>query len=102
LTLPVRSTFDIGGYGSDDGERATLVRRALGRARRKYGVAYPPAQVFVVGDTPYDIADAKKNNVRAIGVASGRSTVADLHAAGADAVLASLEDTEAVVRLLLG
>jgi len=93
--------FDIGGYGSDDGERATLVRLALQRAEQKHGVAYPPEQVFVIGDTPYDIAGAKTNGVRAIGVASGSSTASELRTAGADAVLPSLEDTNALVRLVL-
>src|SRR5215470_5450916 len=51
--------FDIGGYGSDDGERATLVRLALQRAQQKYGMAYLPKNVFVIGDTPHDIAGAK-------------------------------------------
>lgn len=94
--------FDIGGYGSDDGERATLVRLALRRAQQKYDVTYTPADVFIIGDTPYDIAGAKANSVGAIGVASGGSPADELHATGADAVLASLEDTEALVQLLLG
>jgi len=94
--------FEIGGYGSDDGERATLVRLALRRAQQKYGVAYLPEQVFVIGDTPEDIVGAKANSVKAIGVASGSSTTDDLQAAGADAVLTSLEGTEALVQLLLG
>lgn len=94
--------FDIGGYGSDDGERAMLVRLALRRAQQKHDVTYLPEQVVVIGDTPYDIAGAKANSIRAIGVASGSSTVDDLQAADADAVLASLEDTDALVHLLLG
>jgi phosphoglycolate phosphatase-like HAD superfamily hydrolase len=64
-------------------------------------VTYLPERVFVIGDTPYDIAGAKANGVRAVGVASGRSTAGALRAAGADAVLASLEDTDALVQLLL-
>lgn len=94
--------FDIGGYGSDDGERATLVRLALQRAEQKHNVMYLPEQVFVIGDTPYDITGAKVNGMRAIGVASGSSTAGELHAAGADAVLTSLEDTKALMQLLLG
>jgi len=94
--------FDIGGYGSDDGERATLVRLALQRAQQKYGVAYLQRDVLVIGDTPHDIAGAKANSVRAIGVASGRSTVNELEASGADAVLVSLEDTDVLLQLLLG
>ncbi|MBI3685718.1 MAG: haloacid dehalogenase-like hydrolase [Actinobacteria bacterium] len=100
LTGPI--DFDIGGYGSDDGERAMLVRLALQRTQQKYGVSYLPEQVFVIGDTPYDVASAKANNVRAIGVASGSSTAGELHAAGADAALNSLRDTRALVQVLLG
>ncbi|MGH4026110.1 MAG: HAD family hydrolase [Pseudonocardiaceae bacterium] len=94
--------FDIGGYGSDDSERATLVRLARQRAQQKYGMTYPAQHTFVIGDTLHDIAGAKANNVRAIGVASGGSTTDELHAASADAVLASLEDTQALTQLLLG
>jgi phosphoglycolate phosphatase-like HAD superfamily hydrolase len=93
--------FDIGGYGSDDGERATLVRRALRRAQQEHHVTYAPERVFVIGDTLHDIAGAKANGVRALGVASGRSTADELRAAGADAALPSLEDTDALVQLLL-
>ncbi len=94
--------LNVGGYGSDDGSRAVLVRLAIERAERHHGVRYQPEHVAVIGDTPYDIAGARANAVRAIGVASGRSTADDLKAAGADAVLADLTDTAAVVRAVLG
>jgi phosphoglycolate phosphatase len=93
--------FEIGGYGSDGGERVTLVRFALRRAQQKFGVTYVPARVFVIGDTQHDIAGAKRNGARAIGVASGSCTAGELEAAGADAVLASLEDTDTLAQLLL-
>ena len=92
--------FDIGGYGSDDGERATLVRLAIRRASDKYGNVFSPTNVVVIGDTPYDIAGAKANGVVSIGVTSGASTTAELQAAGADALLPSLDDTDTLVRLL--
>jgi len=94
--------FAIGGYGSDDGERATLVRLALQRAQQVHDVVYSPGRVFVIGDTPYDMAGAKRNGVKAIGVASGSSTMSELLAAGADVALPSLADTEGLVRILLG
>jgi phosphoglycolate phosphatase-like HAD superfamily hydrolase len=46
--------------------------------------------VFVVGDTPLDIAAAKGVGAVSIGVASGRYGAEELSAAGADHVLASL------------
>ena len=93
--------FDIGGYGSDDGVRANLVRLALARVAGKYG-ELDPGQAVVIGDTTYDIGGAKANGVKAIGIASGDTTVSELEAAGADGALPSLEATNQLVRLVLG
>ena len=92
--------FAIGGYGSDDGARSTLVRLARQRAARKHG-EIPARQVIVIGDTVNDIAGARANGVIAIGVGTGAASLTELQAAGADAVLPSLADPE-LVRLVLG
>jgi phosphoglycolate phosphatase len=92
----------VGGYGCDDGKRAVLVRLAIERAERQHRARYDRERVTVVGDTPHDIAGARANAVRAVGVATGSSTVDDLHAAGADAVLTDLSDTAAVLQAVLG
>jgi phosphoglycolate phosphatase len=91
--------FEVGGYGTDDGVRATLVRRSRERAHARYGTF---AEVVVVGDTPLDVAGALANGVTAVGVATGGTSATDLKAAGAHHVLDSLADTESVVRLLAG
>ena len=46
--------------------------------------------VYVVGDTPLDIAAAEGVGAVSVGVACGRYDVDELGAAGADHVLASL------------
>jgi phosphoglycolate phosphatase-like HAD superfamily hydrolase len=89
--------FEIGGYGTEDGIRATLVRRSRERAQARYGAF---DTVVVVGDTALDVAGALANGVTAVGVATGGTSAADLKAAGAHHVLDSLADTEQVVRLL--
>lgn len=89
--------FEIGGYGTEDGIRATLVRRSRERAQARYGTF---DAVVVIGDTALDIAGALANGVTAVGVATGGTSAADLKAAGAHHVLDSLADTEQVVRLL--
>jgi phosphoglycolate phosphatase len=94
--------FDIGGYGSDDRDRAHLVRLAVERAGRKYGERWAPERVCVIGDTVHDIAGARANGVRAIGVATGSSTFGELELAGADLVLKTLADSAELVRLVLG
>jgi phosphoglycolate phosphatase len=99
LRLDAGIDFDVGGYGTDDGIRATLVRRSRERAHARYGAF---DEVLVVGDTPLDVAGALANGVTAVGVASGGTSAADLKAAGAHHVLDSLADTGDVVRLLAG
>lgn len=92
---------EIGGYGTEDVVRATLVRRSLERAIARHG-EFRPADVLVVGDTVHDVTAALANGVTAIAVATGGTMAADLAAAGAHVVLDNLGDVEAVVRLLAG
>ncbi|MEJ3746601.1 haloacid dehalogenase-like hydrolase [Actinomycetes bacterium KLBMP 9797] len=91
--------LEIGGYGTDDTVRATLVRRCLERAAAKHG-PFDPSEAVVVGDTVHDVVGALANGVTAIGVATGGTPAAELAAAGAHAVLTDLRDVDAVVRLL--
>ncbi|GGM38637.1 haloacid dehalogenase [Longimycelium tulufanense] len=93
--------FEIGGYGSLSVHRPDLVAAAVASAQRKHGNGYPPESVVVLGDTPHDVDAALAHGATAIGVASGHSSVEELRAAGAHAVLPDLADTNAVVRAVL-
>jgi phosphoglycolate phosphatase len=90
---------EVGGYGTDDSVRSTLVRRSRERAEAKYGERFQPV---VIGDTVSDVAAALANDAVSVGVATGRTTLADLVRAGAHAVLPDLSDVEAAVRILGG
>jgi len=94
--------FEIGGYGSDGDTRPPLIRRAWQRAQRKYDRTFQPERVIVIGDTPLDMAAAHEVGVRAMGVATGDSTIDELAAVHADAVLPDLTDTAAVVQAVYG
>ena len=84
--------FLVGGYGSDSEDRVALTRAAVERGERLLGHALDLSEVFVVGDTPLDIAAAEGVGAVSVGVASGRYDVAELEAADPDHVLASLAD----------
>ena len=87
--------LEVGGYGSDPHEaRSELVAIARGRAAEKYG---EPAEAVLIGDTPLDVIAAHEAGARAVAVASGPYSVEELRAAGAEAVLPDLRDTDAVV-----
>ncbi len=84
--------FHFGGYGSDSPDRTELTRRGIGRAGTVLGTPVDPRHVWVVGDTPLDIAAAHGAGAVAIGVASGGYTAEALRDAGADHVLRALTD----------
>jgi phosphoglycolate phosphatase-like HAD superfamily hydrolase len=84
--------FPFGGYGSDSTDRTELTKRALERAGALNGAPLHPTKCLVVGDTPLDVAAAKGVGAVSVAVASGHFTVAQLRHAGADHVLASLEE----------
>ncbi|WP_163550189.1 HAD family hydrolase [Candidatus Frankia nodulisporulans] len=94
--------LDLGGYGDVSADRADLVRRAIGRAESAHATTFDPARVIVVGDTVHDVRGALDVGVRAVGVASGTTSVAELTAAGASAVLSGLTDLAAVRAALFG
>ena len=88
---------EVGGYGTDDSVRATLVRRCRERAEAKYGERFDPV---VIGDTPNDVSAALANDALAVGVATGATSMAHLALAGAHAVLPDLSDVDAAVAVI--
>jgi phosphoglycolate phosphatase-like HAD superfamily hydrolase len=106
--LGLRDGLDlcIGAYGDDHEDRAELVQVARRRASAVHGESLPSSfagrSTVVVGDTPLDISAALSAGARAVGVATGSYSAADLIAAGAHAVLPGLTDTSLVLDTLLG
>ena len=84
--------FSFGGYGSDSDERGEVTRIALKRASQVYGEAVDPEQAFSVGDTPLDVTGAHAAGIECVGVGSHNYTADQLHEAGADYAITSLEE----------
>jgi phosphoglycolate phosphatase-like HAD superfamily hydrolase len=84
--------FTFGAYAGAGAERADIVREAVDRAEAMLGEDVPNADIYVVGDTPLDIAAAHAAGCTAVGVATGHYDRAALVAAGADHVLETLEE----------
>lgn len=94
--------LDVGAYGSDHADRDELVPIALRRLELERGVSLGPGDVWVIGDTPRDLQCARAGGARCLLVGTGRYSTAELAPLGADAVLADLSDTRAVIDLLTG
>ena len=92
--------LEVGAYGSDHADRRQLVPIALDRAKRLRDRVFEPSEVWVVGDTPHDLACARAAAVRCALVATGRVPKDELTGIGADAVLDDLSDVDSVAALL--
>lgn len=90
--------LDIGGYGSENFPKGTLVQVAQSRAAEKHDGNFVEATTVVIADSTRDVSAASIGGAHIIAVASGRNTDAELRAEGADMVLPDLEDTATVVQ----
>lgn len=94
--------FRINAFGSDSEHRPELPAIARQRAKDSLDLDLSGDQMYVIGDTPADIACGRELGARAIAVATGRYTVEDLRAHMPFAVFEDLSDTEKVMGSILG
>jgi phosphoglycolate phosphatase len=92
--------FSCGAFGDDAPHRNVLVPKALARVAACEGLTFAAADAIVIGDTPLDVGCAAHAGARSLAVATGSHSVEELRAAGADAVLNDLSDTDEVLRVL--
>lgn len=89
--------FRVNAFGSDHEDRHALPAIALARAREILATDVTGDALILIGDTPSDIACGRGIGARAIGVATGQYSVADLTACQPHAAFADLCDTDAVL-----
>ncbi len=90
------ATFGAFGAGSED--RNEIVREAIATIRN----GDTDSDVWIIGDTPYDVASALASDSTAVGVATGYHKIEELEAAGAHFVFPDFSDWQGVARLLAG
>lgn len=81
--------------------REHLVELGLKRYHDREKRPLTPRHAVVIGDTPHDIRCGKAHNTRTLGVATGRFSTSELHAAGADRAVENLADTQSILAWLM-
>ena len=89
--------FEFGAFADDHHDRNQLGPFAQARARAQRGIEFPPERIFVLGDTPHDIACARAIGAKAIAIATGKFSQADLAAHTPDFLFEDLSDLDAVL-----
>jgi phosphoglycolate phosphatase-like HAD superfamily hydrolase len=94
--------FRFGAFADDSEQRNELGPHALRRALEHHGVNFAADDVWVIGDTPHDIACGKIIGARTLAVGTGGTSLDRLRACEPTAAIENLADTALVLRLLLG
>jgi phosphoglycolate phosphatase len=92
--------FAFGAFADDSELRNELGPHALRRAAAHAGSEFAPDRVWIIGDTPHDIACGKAISALTVGVATGSHSAVALAEHAPTAVVADLRDTAAMLRLL--
>lgn len=92
--------FALGAFGSDSAHRPDLPMIAARRAEPIFGRIPTGHDVVILGDTPADVTCGASIGARAIAVATGSYSCAELSAAGAHAAFDSFVDTAAVLEAI--
>jgi phosphoglycolate phosphatase len=93
--------FEFGAFADDSHLRDELGPFALARAKEKLGITFPPERVWIIGDTPHDIACGKAIGAKTIAVATGAFNVEQLSALNPTHTFKDLSDTQALLSVIL-
>ena len=91
--------FPFGAFADDSEHRNDLGPHAVQRARAHHGVDFASANVWIIGDTPHDIACGKVIGARTMAIATGGYSLDALRAHAPTVVLDDLGDTARVLQL---
>ena len=85
----LRDYFRFGAFGEMAKTRAGLAKMAIRESHKRSWIdRHTP--VSLIGDSPADVLAARSNRIRAIAVATGLTSVAELQAEGPDILLPDL------------
>jgi len=76
--------FLFGGYGSDAFHRHLLLKKAVSRAKKLAHSPFTHDDVYVIGDTPFDVSAGKKAGYKTVAVGTGYSEWKELAASKPD------------------
>jgi phosphoglycolate phosphatase len=92
--------FPFGGFGDDTADRNAVARAALAATAAHLGRPPPLENVWVIGDTPLDVACARAIGARCLAVATGLHPAAELAAHRPDLLMDTLAEYDGFLRLL--
>ncbi len=98
--LSINHFFPVGGFGSDDEDRATLIKIAFMRSKEYYNINFEEFNTWVIGDTYFDIQCGNNIGANTIAVATGIYNEAELSEHNPTALFADFRDRDRFLNLI--
>ncbi len=92
--------FRFGGFGSDCEDRGGLTKIAISRSQELIGQEPKKQDIYIVGDTPFDIQSSTLLGTTSVAVATGSYSTAQLKEYQPDYLFPDLSDPEPFLRAL--
>ncbi len=92
--------FQFGAFADDSEFRNDLPAVAVRRLKEITGHSVVPQRVFVIGDTPLDVACAQSFGAKSIAVATGFFPLKELRDSQPDYLFMNFQDTERILQVL--
>lgn len=86
--------FLFGGYGSDSFHRPILLKKAVIRAKKFAHKPFSNDDVYVIGDTPFDVSAGKKAGYKTVAVGTGYAEWKELRASKPDHLARDFRNTK--------
>lgn len=97
-SVDLHEYFHVGGFGDDFGEKWDAAAKGIQEAEAYYGVTFAKGNIYIIGDSIYDIECAKKIEAVSIGVATGFAEYEMLKSREPDYLYEDLSDWQALVQ----
>ncbi len=94
--------FHVGGYGDDSKNRDDLPPLAISRAELFYNCLFEKNNVWIIGDSPFDIRCARNNGLHVLAVSTGWTDYEELSAADPDHVVRDFTQVDEIAGILTG
>ncbi|MFC2087962.1 HAD family hydrolase [Calditrichota bacterium] len=92
--------FPIGAFGDDAKERNKLADFAIQRADNFFGETFDKTNIWIIGDSIYDIRCAQVNNLRCLAVSTGLTSFTKLEKENPEYIVEDLSNIKQIIRIL--
>ena len=100
--LGLADYFQVGGFGDQYGEKWHAAERGIAEAEDYFHVSFSKENIYLIGDSAYDIECAKKMGIVSVGVATGWMSYEELKGHEPDYLYVDLSDWRRFASILDG